>query len=861
MLRPNTKDRILTGEALLHPFFSKPGDYYESTIITRSDEEESESQEKDAEEEKKKAQLDSENSFKLCDTLDARLKQITLSEAPTLKKEHILTRSTPTSPSIHLAGMDNSLKVPIASPLSSFHSTVYSIEDDKEEGESSKKNLDVSDRNELRDQSLHCDTYFKIGNQKCATPTKLDAQVIYDVPISPRSPQPSGLVKQGSNEEIMSSGEEQRKMSHEEESKKQKRQRPQTFHESMFRSKGALSSQERGHGLHHKRLPAASLTRKIEEKNQYPWYHEVPSEAKQGYEIIANKIAMDDVLKGWTARKVVPAPSPPRRQESEAESLDHDLQSVAGKANEIQMELQQYHDGRSSSRPFSESSAPSEEETEELAARLDEMGILAANLTRMVEESKNKLSLIKETKMTRSASSFHRADRSYTSTRKPSTSHNRQYSTDEYEQGNCSLSAHSQSHYAGKSQIPATPSSTSKSKAMAALKSGSLRRKISLTHWARKDSISSPIPFPSENAVEDQGQYCEEMRVGKETPSREDREQWMTSPRGEGQSGSVSRSHLSRINSGRGRALSHFLTRYGSRSTKSAFNSSSEVAEDGKIEANSTLNDKSSSSESLYRNLVGPGKSKAPTLGISPSEGKQFFDDEGVVNIGSSEDNRQHRNLPKESIEQSKVKSPIRISQYANTPAVTNRRLSRVGQSPTVIDQPLMDHSAKRPVMSGDTMKSPSGKSINNNAPPVTLTTSVQRGRTLSNMKSFTLGRSNSSKMQNRQENLQSPRSGQAESRHKRELTVDTTIRPVIRNEAIESSSPRHSTKLLPMTPLIGEDPPRHSVRSRDSSSHSNQSHNNNNSPSASGGGGLWNRLFRANTSNTPSRLQSPRPN
>lgn len=855
MLRPNTKDRILTGEALLHPFFSKPGEYYDSTITTRSDEE-TESQQSnlnETEEEKKKVRLDSKRSSKLCDTLDARLQRITLSEAPSLKNEQALfsrqlkePENIPTSPSMHLTGMDNSLKVPVASPLSSFHSVAYSSTNSKEgqEGEDSPQ------------------------NEKCAKPLEIDVQREYDGSVSPLSQHPIDLIKPGRSEDVKSSNEDESKWSHNEESKKEKRPRPQTFHESMFRTKGTPNPQESGHALDYTRLPTASLSRKVvEEKKESPW-KETALKAKAGYEIMANKMALDNASRDWNTRKAMPTPSLPEPKESEAESLDYDLQSVASKAHQLHMELQQYHDTRSNSQHCSASSNTSEEETEELAARLDEMGVLAANLTRMVEESKNKLSLIKETKMTRSAASFHRADRSCTSIRMPSTSHSRQYSVDESDKGIKLKSMHGQSSFAEKALPPATPSLTSKSKVISTLTPASLRRKISITQWARKDSISSTIPFPSESpkgAVKDQNQSHEEICVNK-TTSREEREPWTTSLRGEGQIESASRSHLSRISSSRGRALSHFLTRYGSRSNKGAFQSSSDVAEDGVIKTSSTLYDKSGSSESFYSSIVGPGKGKATTSGRSPSEGKSFFDEEGVVHVdGNSEDKRQQRYLQKGTIEQNKDKSPVKSSQYPSTPAMTNRRISRVGESPIIVNQPPpLDPCAKRPVIGGDAnIKSPTGKSLYTNQ-SVTPATGGQRGRTLSNMKSFTLRRSNSSKAYN-QEVVQSPRLGQAESRHKRDLTVDTTIRLLNREEAVEPSNQRPLQNLHPLTPSIGEDPPRHSIRSRDSSSHSNQSHHFTNSPSTpgggGGGGGLWNRLFRANTSNTSSRIQSPRIN
>lgn len=516
------------------------------------------------------------------------------------------------------------------------------------------------------------------------------------------------------------------------------------------------------------------------------------------------------------------------------------METLASKAQHMQMELQGDANDEEIFAECSDSSAPSQAHTEELAARLDEMGVLAANLARMVEESKNKLNHLQESSMARSPASLHHHGKW-----SEATSHRRQISGSNVETMTCGASVHSQSYTASINTVPATPLSVEKVKGLSILKPASLRKKVSLTSWPRKSTVCSTVPFPSEKATL-ASRRVDDASTGQ-TPARSQQENRAAaaSPRvyqtGEG----GSRSNLTRASSGRGRALSHFLTRYGSRNTRSAsiFKTSYEMEDDVKKETSATMYDRSDNNEGVYSNITST-KTRA-SMGLS----KHFFDDDGPVDVG-----------PTDYSKQSKT--------HKGGPSIsTSRHMSRIYQSPAA--SPVL--ASRKQSISGTP-----GRQFATHATPAAVgmpkspTAGSQRERTLSKMKSFTLGRSNTTSTQHRRGEAQRD-AGESKATKDRSVKQSSSR---LQNDSLEMStasspsepsSPRlhqhTSSTMTPLTPLIGEDPPRHHQRSRESSSQSHQLPHLVNSPSTPGGG-LWTRLFRGNNhagSGSSGRFQSPR--
>jgi hypothetical protein len=523
------------------------------------------------------------------------------------------------------------------------------------------------------------------------------------------------------------------------------------------------------------------------------------------------------------------------------------MESIAGKALDLHTELQRLGSKEELSPDCSNSSAASQAHTEELAARLDEMGRLAADLARMVDESKSKLNRLQESSMmARSAASLHREEWSKADFN-ASTSHIRQCSGSNLETLKYAPSVNSQSYAASIADTPATPALPSKSKGLSLLRTGSLRKKVSLSTWPRKSTVASTVPFPSEGTPD---RSISSSQRTEDTSARDQQEALsprFTSPR---DTPPHRGSKLTRASSGRGRALSHFLTRYGSRHTRtnSVLKDGTQQEADQTARSSSTLYDQTGSSEGYHSNPGSSTKTKAKT-----TLSKHFSDDEGVVELGVNGASGQFK--PRKSVNQDGIKSPLQQSRVSTKAA---RPMSRIYQSPSAAAvSPIV--ASRKPSMTG-------GKSMAIIASATTKSpVTNQKERTLSKMKSFSLGRSNMTSR--REDQYQRTPAGskvtrdrstdQSSSRHQGDSSELST-----NSSPLEPISPRafQFPAMTPLRPAVGEDPPRHyQQRSRESSSQSPSVVNTSSTP----GGGLWTRLFRANTnnnsSNSSSRFQSPR--
>lgn len=262
MLRPDPKDRILSEEALMHPFFCKSGSYYESTVSKSSD---SGRYKDHAARHNDEQFIDHEEPMEEARIPDVRDNKSTRTKPQPLqalaKEKHVEQESPFTSPRANPKDVRQSLKVPVCSPLSSYQSgeEIELSNDEVIEERRAQDNINhgMGENSHLQGEQFEGNGDARrlvrqgidLSTNPKLMPIMQGSSALHRVETTMEQRGGSSTGNQSSNvEETLSSSGEATRSSPWRVSEKQKRPRPQTFHGAMFQAKEVrqLKSSEQG---------------------------------------------------------------------------------------------------------------------------------------------------------------------------------------------------------------------------------------------------------------------------------------------------------------------------------------------------------------------------------------------------------------------------------------------------------------------------------------------------------------------------------------------------------------------------------------------------------------------------------------
>ena len=546
---------------------------------------------------------------------------------------------------------------------------------------------------------------------------------------------------------------------------------------------------------------------------------------KMSYEIMADERENKVRCKDENKQKLAPLEI----------SGEEEMEAMTSRVHEMQADLQNV---LALSPSVSSSSAKSEPHADELASRLDEMGILAANLARMVEETKSKLNSLHDSNMLTTKTRTKRLHYSACSGTPPSGTRTAKHDNVLKAHGSISTATlHDPICKLMADQV--SPTSINK------------RNAPPISPGRMSDQASSiaslSFPFPThEFSPLPSGMRTEERQTHAKVEVMRNRGDTVVESGGNHRATSI-----------RGRALSHFLARYGSRSVKSN-NVGGGNDENCSSKISAAYNEPGSSSETPHYQFVSNRHHVlSDRQGFSPRNksdqrpSNHFFDDDGVVKVQCEE------------------VTPVQMAKHTSQCMSDQTRFKSAGSEYQNFTQRATPHQSRvyqnhrSPAEIGTGKKRLTAKTSEH--PPAAPSTAASRlpsgaqkreGR-LSKMKSFTIRRSTSIQTSDTNDDVSlSHHDGEATTKNKRNTCTDLEY-PIpdagARGEerAVgELTSP--SMQALPLSvPLVSADPPRHSPKSpREWNNGSTQplSVSMPNTP----GRGLWNRLFRGGNGSSP---------
>lgn len=524
-----------------------------------------------------------------------------------------------------------------------------------------------------------------------------------------------------------------------------------------------------------------------------------------------------------------------------------EMKAMSNRVQEMQADLQT---GSALSLRSSYSSTKSEPHADELASRLDEMGILAANLARMVEETKSKLSSLHDSNMLTIKTRTKRLHYSACSGTPPSGTITAKHDNVLKPHGSVSTANHNDPPCkVAIDQVSPTSIDKRNAPPISAARTSDQASTIA----------SLSFPFPAhEFSLLPSGVRTEERQTHAKVEVMRDRGDAAVGNKGNHRATSI-----------RGRALSHFLARYGSRNVKS-FNQSGENEENSGSKFSAAVNQVGSSREIPHSQCVtNRHHVSSERQGLSPRDiadqrpSKHFFDDEGVVKVQCEEVTSLQMAKDTSDCMSDQTRFRSASSEHQNNAQRTAPHQSRVYQN---YRNPAEISTGKKRLTAKTSERPPAAPS--NAASRLPSGAQKREGR-LSKMKSFTIRRSTSIQMSDTNDDISlSHQDGEPTTKNKRDTFTDLEYPSpeagVQGEERAVGELTSPSVQALPLSvPLISADPPRHSPKSpREWNNGSAQpfSVSMPNTP----GKGLWTRLFRGGNGSSPrnqaARMASPSP-